>query len=98
MQPPGNRARRWAGSAVQGQLAQALLTLADQHGLDGPRDAAEGARLALRGAHAGEVDAEGGPEPGLAVDPDAPAALLDDAVDGGEAEPGALAGALRREE
>src|SRR3972149_585884 len=45
-----------------------------------------------------QVDLEGRAVAGLAVDPDVALALLHDAVDGREAEAGALRLALRREE
>jgi len=48
--------------------------------------------------HAWKVDLEGGPLAHLAVDPDAPAALLNDPEDGRQAEPRTLTLLLRREE
>src|SRR5690606_20970732 len=51
-----------------------------------------------RRLHARQVDLERGPLPRLAVDPDEPTALLDDAVHGREPEPRALALFLGREE
>src|ERR1019366_7690587 len=47
--------------------------------------------------HAREVDLEGRPLSHLAVDPDAPAALLSDAEDGRKPQPGALTAFLGRE-
>ena len=55
-------------------------------------------RRPFPGRDAGKVDLERRAVPGLAVDPDVPAALLDDAVHGRQPEPGALAGRLGREE
>ncbi len=46
----------------------------------------------LRGKR--QVEVKGGAGAGRALDPDHPLVLLDDAVDGGEAEAGALAGLL----
>jgi hypothetical protein len=57
-----------------------------------------GARSASLVGHDREVDAEHGPVPELAVDGDLAFGLAHDAVDGGEAQPGAAADPLRREE
>src|SRR5689334_22928717 len=45
-----------------------------------------------------EIDLEGGPLPGLAVEPDRSRALADDAEHGGKSEPGSLSRFLGREE
>ena len=81
---------------LAGQVAHGVLVLHQQHRLacragraGGPEPARGRRRIRLRpaGGRCWKVV----PRPRLAVDRDVPAALLDDAVDGRQAEPGALA-------
>src|SRR3990172_7387635 len=83
-----------------GELEQIRIVLHHQNRLASARDRSRRIRSELLGSAVdlGEVDHERGPFPGLALDPDVPAALFDDAVDGGEPEAGAFSFLLRREE
>src|SRR6185312_12841945 len=87
--------------------ANRVLVLDEEHGAGAGevarRGAAFGELVARREQRlarlvARQVDGEGGAPPRRAVDEDEAAGLLDDAVDGGKAEPGAGSHLLRREE
>jgi hypothetical protein len=77
-----------------------LVVLREQDRLRAPATAAGRRRRHGLGRleDARQIDLEGGAEAGLGVDGDGAVALLHDPVDGGQAEPGALARRLRGEE
>ena len=83
------------------QASDRQLVLHHQHGARRPRLIAPPGQLLealARSFHSGEIHREGAPVVQPAVDPDVPAALPDDPVHRGEAEPGAAAQLLGREE
>ena len=85
---------------MQGEVPELLLVLRQQDGFRAPRtvDPLPLSRSFYDSFALGQIDLERRAAPRLAVDPDVSAALLDDPVDRGEPEPGALADGLRREE
>ena len=90
--------------AADGQVPHDILVLDDQHAFDPVLS--DGVAAWLRdvtsrcspATASGQVDLEDAPLARLTVDPDVPAALLHDAVDGRQAETGALSHRLGGEE
>ena len=104
-------AAAFAASSTRSRRSSRILRVSSAHRVfvldDQDRFRARAGRVVAATAAAGDlgvsvgarqVDLERRALAELAVDPDVAAALLDDAVDGREPEPGALAAVLRREE
>src|SRR5207237_2867000 len=82
------------------ESAERILVLHDEDGLAATTlgGGLHATRLHVLLVGGGQEDAKGRSAAGLRIDVDRAARALDDAVDGGEAEPGALAGLLGGEE